>query len=276
MSVHFERFHPAVFSPLDIGQIQTFSPEQVQELALTADRLFYARSDADFHARRQSLWESKRAAEAQLLREMNGDFDPDVDASLVRTGLGQALTEFGGSGGVPPGSIGSFAVAKDIGLNYLLLQQNARQKLRVTNQLNPARRFGIDGATALKVLLDRDLTYNQVHIANFKGANETSISNAINEFQYNMWTFQHTPQDESFWHRILNGAVTGAYEGYTYGSYGGPVAGIYGAVFGALGGAFDGGINGYIYQLHTANNSLYLGSTGWNGMTYNNGFTYGG
>lgn len=273
---HLPKYIPAVFSPEDPNLLSLISPAEAQSIALNNDLSTYDASDAAFQSRYRSFWSAERVYEEQVLSELEGNTTPAWQAATVTLALASSAAPIADN--APPGSIGNYAVARSIGLNFTTFRQQGQQDLATLNALFPARQFGLSGQAAVGLQLQNQATFNGVQVGNFLGTNQTAMSNANGQFARNyaeyVREFQRSNKSGAAF-RALDGGVTGLYEGWTYGSrYGGYIGGIYGALGGLVGGSIDGASNGYVYRLHENNSATVLGKAyGWYNLP--NRGTYG-
>ena len=139
------KFSPAKFTALDASTLQYNDPAALNTAATDADAAAYARSDADFAARHPELLAANKANEANIAGQIDGQLPPGYAAQLTKAGLGSALGTFQG-GSVAPGSTGAFGVAKNLGIDYLKYQDDARNALAGANANAPERQLGLGGS----------------------------------------------------------------------------------------------------------------------------------
>lgn len=152
-------FIPAVFDPLDPSALAILSPAQAQILALNGDRSYYAHG-CGFRDAPRSQWDAQRQYEAQVLAEIEGNPTPAWQAAAVSLALASTAAPLADN--APPGSIGSFAVARSVALNFENFQRQGQQDLQTLNLLTPERTFGLSGSQALEIQLAGQGTVNSV------------------------------------------------------------------------------------------------------------------
>ena len=224
------KFRPASFTALDASTLAYNDPAALNTAATDADVAAYARSDADFAARHPELLAANRANEANIAGQIDGKLPPGYAATLTRAGLGSALGTFEG-GGVAPGTTGAFGVARNLGLDFLKYQDDARTALAQANAQAPERQIGLGGNAVVGLTQANDTLANQVAIGNFQGANQVAIANTGNANNAAQGSFAaalnaNNAQGAQNAQLALGAAKLGA---SLYGQYGGSIANNAGA-----------------------------------------------
>lgn len=207
------------FTSADLNQL---SPEAAQALAEQYNRQYYSESDADQAARNPALVDAIKQQQGMygtISRDAAGQsrtgdtliqqgqqeiadknkIPPEILAAYTRAGLGDASSAMAGN--LTPGSVGSFGVARNLGLNalqYTNSQENqgragiaaglgakglanqtyglANNSLGLGAELSPQRSFGLSGADAVGLTKANTDEANQVNQENVKGRNEYRAS----------------------------------------------------------------------------------------------------
>ena len=181
------KFKPATYTALDPGTLKTTTVGDANQLATQYDQQYYAASDADYAARNPDLVAANKAAEQNVLDMQQGNVPAGLTAELTRAGLADGSAAL--SGGIVPGSSGSFGLSRQLGVDYGAYTQQADQNLAALDALNPQRSFGINGAQALNLQQGNDQTYNSVLVGNQQSAQQVALANATGQNASNQGGF---------------------------------------------------------------------------------------
>ena len=252
MQAKLPQFVPAVFSPTNPELLSYASLADSASLALNLDQSAYRSSDFDFDTRHSDLYNSSRKAESDTLAAIEGNLAPAVQNSFTSLALASSASPL--SDNDPPGSIGSFAIARSFANNVQSYQANAQNQLQFLDQAFPERALGLGGQGAINLALSNEAIYNETVVSNNLQSNNTARSNAIGQFDRNYAEYLREfarPHTLSTPMRTLDGIWTGYEEGGTYGIY----AGVVCAILGAVDGTFD--LPLYKYRFNTARDTEF-------------------
>lgn len=204
------------------ADLQQLSPDAAQALAEQYNRQYYSESDADQASRNPALVDAIKQqqgqygttatnaagqervgndliAQGQQEIQNKNQIPPEILAAYTRAGLGDASSAMAGN--LAPGSVGSFGVARNLGVNALqysntmenqgragiqaglgaqgLANQTyglANNSLGLSAELSPQRSFGLSGADAVGLTKANTDEANQVNQANVQGRNQYRAS----------------------------------------------------------------------------------------------------
>lgn len=164
------------FIPADVGAIRKHVEDQNREQ--------YRLSDQDFSKRHGDTVAAEKIAESNALRDQKGNSTllPQMQAELIKAGLGDALNSFGDTGAnLEHGSAGEASVATNLGLGINNFQQqnraNAAGSLSQIEALFPRRQFGLTGDDVAGLDLANTQGQNNFNQANY--------ASTVQQQQYN-------------------------------------------------------------------------------------------
>lgn len=155
---------PPPFKAVDI--------DKTADLATTYANIGYDMTDKDFAARFPGIVGQQAANRKSAVDQLTGPLDPAVQADFVRSSAANALSSFGGSGGIGLGEEGSAARGSTAAnVNNLITQKEDADRAYAAQQYadNPPRDFGITGEDALNLLIGNTLGKNQYKYALYSG-----------------------------------------------------------------------------------------------------------
>lgn len=162
------------FRPPPVPGYVPFDFTGTQAGAIAQDRGFYRRSDRDFKRRHKPIVEAEKIFEASVLQDQKGDRElmPQVQAELMRAGVGNALGAFGDTGAnLTPGGAGEASVARNLGLGILGFQDrnraNRERSLSLAEDIFPRRTFGMSGQDFALTALSDTANRNAFNSANY-------------------------------------------------------------------------------------------------------------
>lgn len=171
----------AVSSP-EFPEFPEFIPydyDQMQSRAVPEDRAYYNRSDADYKRRHPGMLRAEHSYEDMVADQLGGSLDDQMQNEFMTAGLGDALSAFGDTSALAPGSGAEASVARGLGMRIQDYQNQSITRLMGAESLFPRRTFGMSG---------RD--YALMSMLNTAGENNWNQANYANDVNQTMFGYQ--------------------------------------------------------------------------------------